>query len=537
MRTGLFLSRNHGRITAAVDVDGLAGRYSEPAVVKVYDSFFGPADQHDILKQVEDYRLDAVVFAGDSAVHFQAGRPGAALLDALKDRGVNANKMSVANIDEQVAIVHPGVRERATEKAGLLIEAALAKVQYCPAIEMVQVAPCRAVLVLGTAVGAVIAAYMLLSKKYTVYMVEKGGAWRAGPVKGGKFEAILAHVKTHPAVEIFMDGDLTAVTGWCGDYVVELSTSSGPVNITVGAILLGIGDDTEWIGRLRPKMRLDTDANGFLVNDPDADFRGGTKDPGILFIPFIAGANPLRSEVQDARAAAGRISAVLEQPVIDHPVLVTEVDEALCGGCGTCVKTCAFSASRIDEQKKISAIDAKRCVGCGNCVTACPTGARDLSAFPVRYMHYAIDILSQATAVNGDPRILAILCKNSGYPAADAAGDPANHQAGQAYSPNILPLRIECAGNIDTLYVLKAFQKGFDGVALVICKDGHCHNIVGNTDMERRLGLLRTVLRSRGIDDNRMRILHIARREGRRLNAELQAFSAELRQLHAKQGD
>ena len=534
MPTGLFLSRNHGRITAAVDVDELAGRYSEPAVVKVYDSFFRPADQHDILSQVEEHKLDAVVFAGNSAMHFQADGPGAALVDALKGRGVNANKVSVANIDEQVAMVHPGVYERATEKAGLIIDAALAKVQYCPVVDTVQVAPCRAVLVVGTTVGAVIAAYMLLARNYTVCIVEKGGAWRAGSVKGAKFEAILTHVKTHPAVEVCMDCDLTAVSGWCGDYAVELSTSSGPVNITVGGILLGVGDDAEWIGRLRPKMRLDTDSNGFLVNDPDSEFRVRTKDPGILFIPFNVGANPLKSEVQDARAAVGLISAILERPVVDHPVLVTEVDEALCGGCGTCVKTCAFSASRIDEQKKISIIDIKRCAGCGNCVTACPTGARDLSAFPVGYMHYAIDILSQATAVNGDPRILAFLCRNSGYPAADAAGDPANHPAGQTYSPNILPLRIECAGNIDTLYILKAFQKGFHGVALVICKDGHCRNIVGNTDMERRLGLLRSVLRSRGIDDNRMRIFHITRREGRRLNAELQAFSAELRQLHVR---
>jgi F420-non-reducing hydrogenase iron-sulfur subunit len=534
MRTGLFLSRNHGRIAAAVDVDKLAGRYSDPVVVKVYDSFFGPADQHDILKQVDDYKLDAVVLAGNSAVQFQAGRPGAALAAALKGRGVNANKMAVANIDEQVAMVHPGVRDGATEKAGLLIDTALAKVQYCPAIDTVQVAPCRTVLVLGTTVGAVIAAYMLLDQNYAVHIVEKGGAWRADAVKGAKFEAILSRVKAHPAMEFFAESDLTNVSGWCGDYTVELSISSRPVEITVGSILLGLGDDTEWIARLRPKMRLDTDATGLLVNDSDAGFGGRTKHPGILFIPFKPGANQLRSEVQDARAAVGLITAVLERPVIDHPVLVTEVNEALCGGCGTCIKTCAFSASRIDEQKKISALDPKRCAGCGNCVTACPTGARDLSAYPVRYMHCAIDILSQGAVGNGEPRILAILCKNSGDPAADAAGDPANHPAGQTYSPNILPLRIECAGNIDTLYILKAFQKGFDGVALVVCKDGHCHNIVGNTDMERRLGLLRSVLRSRKIDDNRMRIFHITRREGRRLNAELQAFSAELRQLHVK---
>jgi heterodisulfide reductase subunit A-like polyferredoxin len=139
-----------------------------------------------------------------------------------------------------------------------------------------------------------------------------------------------------------------------------LSTSHRTVKITVGGILLGLGDDTAWICHLRPKMRLDTDENGLIVNNHDAEFIGRTKDPGILFIPFKAGPNRLRSEVQDARGAVSLLCATLEHPVVDHPVLVTEVDAAVCGGCGTCVKTCAFSASRIDEQKKISAIDPKR---------------------------------------------------------------------------------------------------------------------------------------------------------------------------------
>jgi coenzyme F420-reducing hydrogenase delta subunit len=50
--------------------------------------------------------------------------------------------------------------------------------------------------------------------------------------------------------------------------------------------------------------------------------------------------------------------------------------------------------------------------------------------------------------------------------------------------------------------------------------------------MERRLGLLRAVLRSRNIDDNRMRIIHIARNEGDKLNTELKALSVEIKSMH-----
>jgi hypothetical protein len=73
--------------------------------------------------------------------------------------------------------------------------------------------PCQAVLVLGTTVGAVIAACMLLEKNYAVYIVERSGAWCVEHIKGRKIEAILAKVKSHPSIEIFMDSELIAVSG------------------------------------------------------------------------------------------------------------------------------------------------------------------------------------------------------------------------------------------------------------------------------------------------------------------------------------
>jgi coenzyme F420-reducing hydrogenase delta subunit len=178
--------------------------------------------------------------------------------------------------------------------------------------------------------------------------------------------------------------------------------------------------------------------------------------------------------------------------------------------------------------RKLSVIDPARCKGCGNCVTACPTDARDLLKFPREYVNRAIHILSQAAAGNGDPRILAIFCGNCGQSAVDAAGIGATPAAGAGYSPAVMPLQVECGGSVDTEYVLGAFSKGFDGVALFVCRDGLCHNVVGNTDMERRLGLFRTVLRSRNIDSERLRVVRVYARDGQVVGEELKAFSHDL---------
>ena len=49
------------------------------------------------------------------------------------------------------------------------------------------------------------------------------------------------------------------------------------------------------------------------------------------------------------------------------------VKQALCIGCGQCVKICAHSAPVITEHK--AKIDTDKCVGCGRCIGVCPRDA------------------------------------------------------------------------------------------------------------------------------------------------------------------
>jgi electron transport complex protein RnfB len=58
--------------------------------------------------------------------------------------------------------------------------------------------------------------------------------------------------------------------------------------------------------------------------------------------------------------------------VIARSAFVSQVDEALCAGCGLCVERCQFDALVLDA---VAEVDRARCVGCGVCVTACPEDA------------------------------------------------------------------------------------------------------------------------------------------------------------------
>jgi coenzyme F420-reducing hydrogenase delta subunit/NAD-dependent dihydropyrimidine dehydrogenase PreA subunit len=285
--------------------------------------------------------------------------------------------------------------------------------------------------------------------------------------------------------------------------------------------------------QLRPKLQLDLDAEGLIRDDRASGSVGRTRDPGVCFIPPRSQLGDLAGVTAWASAVVLALTTLLDRHELDHPVYVSEVDEDVCGGCGTCVKTCAFAASGIDVALGLSTIDARRCKGCGNCVVACPTGARDLITFPESHIIAAIGILSKVAPVPDEPHVLALLCNGCGYPAADVAGELASSTEASGYSANVMPLRVECGGNVDTQYVLEAFKDGFDGVAVSVCRDGHCHHVVGNTDMDRRLGLFREVLRSRHIDAERLRVIHVAPHEGQVFTEEIQGFCRDLQARHS----
>lgn len=121
------------------------------------------------------------------------------------------------------------------------------------------------------------------------------------------------------------------------------------------------------------------------------------------------------------------------------------------------------------------------------------------------------------------PKIIGLLCNWCSYTAADLAGT-----SRVKYSPYFHIVRVMCSGSVDPVYVLRALFEGADGVMIAGCKPGDCHYMSGNYKARRRATILRTVMRTLGLDEDRVWVRWISASEGAKLAETVNAFSEEI---------
>jgi len=129
------------------------------------------------------------------------------------------------------------------------------------------------------------------------------------------------------------------------------------------------------------------------------------------------------------------------------------------------------------------------------------------------------------------PIILGILCNWCSYAGADLAGS-----SRIKYPPNIRIVRVPCSGRVNPMYVLKGFQKGFDGVAVLGCHPGDCHYAKGNYYARRRIMLLKRFLQFVGIPEERFIFEWVSASEGNRFAELVKEMTARLERLGPFEG-
>ena len=73
------------------------------------------------------------------------------------------------------------------------------------------------------------------------------------------------------------------------------------------------------------------------------------------------------------------------------------------------------------------------------------------------------------------PLIVAFCCNWCSYAGADLAG---NNRL--QYPADVKIIRVPCSCRVNPMFILRAFQRGADGVILCGCHPGDCHYTTGN---------------------------------------------------------
>ena len=115
------------------------------------------------------------------------------------------------------------------------------------------------------------------------------------------------------------------------------------------------------------------------------------------------------------------------------------------------------------------------------------------------------------------PKIVAFCCNWCSY--ADLAGTNRLN-----YPADIKIIRVPCSCRVNPMFILRAFQRGADGVIMCGCHPGDCHYTTGNYYARRRMTLLFSMLDYLGIEKGRTRVEWVSAAEGQKFAETMNSF-------------
>ncbi|MCK5837908.1 MAG: hydrogenase iron-sulfur subunit [Desulfobacula sp.] len=79
---------------------------------------------------------------------------------------------------------------------------------------------------------------------------------------------------------------------------------------------------------------------------------------------------------------------------------------------------------------------------------------------------------------------------------------------------NFRIIRVPCTGKVDVIHILRAFEKGADGVYVVGCMEGDCHYNEGNFRARKRVEQAAKILDKVGVGGERVKMFNLSAGDG-----------------------
>ena len=95
----------------------------------------------------------------------------------------------------------------------------------------------------------------------------------------------------------------------------------------------------------------------------------------------------------------------------------------------------------------------------------------------------------------------------------------------------IKTISLPCSGKVDVPYLIKAFETGADGVAIVTCPDNECRHFEGNLRAHKRAEAVESLLAEIGMSAGRMAVFECGENGAGQVLGEIRQFIDRVRKL------
>lgn len=193
------------------------------------------------------------------------------------------------------------------------------------------------------------------------------------------------------------------------------------------------------------------------------------------------------------------------------------VDTKKCMACLTCQRVCPYGAPVVTS---VSNIRPEYCQACGLCAPECPGQAISMVSYDVRQIRDTMaSVLGNVDPQQQEPVIVSFVC---------------THHVGVLgfdLPKNVRTVPVHCTSRIDILDLLKAFECGADGAAVVRCPEGSCKYIGISRRVNARIKRAQELVSMLGIEAGRIELLSAGTGNGNAWSAVCADFSERIKNI------
>lgn len=96
---------------------------------------------------------------------------------------------------------------------------------------------------------------------------------------------------------------------------------------------------------------------------------------------------------------------------------------------------------------------------------------------------------------------------------------------------SVKTISLPCSGKVDVPYLIKAFETGADGVAIVTCTKNECRHFEGNLRAHKRAEAVESLLEEIGISPGRMAVFECGKGDPKPVLEQIGQFIERVRAL------